>query len=233
MFLLGFGQRVFLRGRFPGFRCFFALSLSPSSSPLPPCLLGAGPGALPFFSLRVGRTVPSDDARSGFACVQVFPLFSLPGRPSSSLSLSLSLSLLSLSLSLSLSLLSSSLACKHFLFQTITDMLIWNDEFLASIYHQPVQTTSLTFSHTACRSYRLSVSVDYHILFELTVRVTDVAPPNSRQVRNCFGINCCIDSLDRIPQELLLTFWAFLTYLLKTMQSAPRCSRLEFCEHCS
>ena len=99
--------------------------------------------------------------------------------------------------------------------------LICNDEFLASMYHQPVQTTSLTFSHTACRSYRLSVSVDYHILSELTARVTDVAPPNFRKVMNCFGFNCCIDSLDRIPQELILTFWAFLTYFL-TVQ----CSQL-------
>ena len=36
--------------------------------------------------------------------------------------------------------------------------------------------------------------------------------PQFRQVRNCSGINYCIDSQDKIPQELILTIWALQTY---------------------
>ena len=53
----------------------------------------------------------------------------------------------------------------------------------------------------------------WHFTFSLeqTVRVTDVAPPKFRQVRNCFGINYWTDSQDKIPQELILTIWALQT----------------------
>ena len=60
-----------------------------------------------------------------------------------------------------------------------------------------------------CRWHKI---LENQALSEQTVRVTDVTLPNFRQVRNCFGINYCIDSQDKIPQELILTIWALQTY---------------------
>ena len=73
-------------------------------------------------------------------------------------------------------------------------------------------------SISRCRQHRnpgnlgiLGKILENQALLEHTVRVTDVALPNFRQVRNCFGITYCIDSQDKIPQELILTIWALQT----------------------
>jgi hypothetical protein len=43
----------------------------------------------------------------------------------------------------------------------LLQLLIFNEEFLVSASHQLVLITSLPFVHTARRSYRLGVSVNY------------------------------------------------------------------------
>ena len=43
----------------------------------------------------------------------------------------------------------------------LLQLLIFNEEFLVSMCHQPVLITSLPFVHTARRSYRLSDPVNY------------------------------------------------------------------------
>ena len=43
----------------------------------------------------------------------------------------------------------------------LLQLLVFNEEFLVDVVHQTASITSLPFVHTARRSYRLSVPVNY------------------------------------------------------------------------
>ena len=125
------------------FQCFFGPSLSPSLSAFSPCFSSGGrPGLLSSsFFLPACRTPDSRYLRRRERMAAHVLFFLLLSAGSAAVPLFLRLCPLSPALSLSSFFLSLFLACKHFTIRC------FNEEFLASVWHQPVLFTSLPFVH--------------------------------------------------------------------------------------